>query len=367
MTENQLFEQKRKEKIERLSAELSALLPRILQRYTFCPYSPENLKSQEMSLNAKIGGKYNTYMDITNTVITSADEFAALWFSGMLEHIRNVDKGREATRAAYQFQQMLAADPELLRYTVLFLKRTYFKHYYSVSKKRPSADDAELWIGPKNACYGIFVTPRYKNGKWENDISEIRHFRRDYWTVGHIMETGLVIPDRPEKIEFSYIGQYLAFFKNSLVRLSGSPYEMEIAERYCEFVKNSGNPFKIPLLIPELRYGGLNVRHEYRLDFTVINPYTLQKQGFEFSPWSTHGRLSGLKNKTSAEINAEAMSNFEGEMKKHKEYYRKFNIFTLIYTDADLKDMDKIFDEIKVYLTAERENRQLLEAAIDVL
>lgn len=38
------------------------------------------------------------------------------------------------------------------------------------------------------------ITPRFKNGNWENDVSEIRHFRQDYFTIGHILETGLVIP-----------------------------------------------------------------------------------------------------------------------------------------------------------------------------
>lgn len=79
----------------------------------------------------------------------------------------------------------------------------------------------------------ILVTPRFENGEWENDVSEIRHFQPDYWTVGHVMKTGLVVPHVCEKIEFSSVEQYLAFFKNVLVRPSGSPYELQIAEKYC--------------------------------------------------------------------------------------------------------------------------------------
>ena len=76
---------------------------------------------------------------------------------------------------------------------------------------------------------------------------------------------------------------------------------MEIAKKYCELVLSSKQPYEIPLLIPELRYGGLQTQHRYRLDFTIINPYTLQKQGFEFSPWSTHGYLSRTKEKNQKE------------------------------------------------------------------
>ena len=105
----------------------------------------------------------------------------------------------------------------------------------------------------------------------------------------------------------------------------------------------------------------------YRLDFTIINPITLQKIGFEISPWSTHGYISGIKDKTQKEINEIAKQNFEKEMKKHKDYYRKFNIFTMIYTDSDLQNIDNIFNDMKEYLEPKRENKQLLEAAIDKL
>ncbi len=52
-------------------------------------------------------------------------------------------------------------------------------------------------------------------------------------------------------------------------------------------------------------------------------------------------------------------------MQKHKEYYRKFNIFTLIYTDSDLQNLDQIFKEMQQYLKPEHENRQILEATLE--
>ena len=168
-----------------------------------------------------------------------------------------------------------------------------------------------------------------------------------------------------DKIKFNSVDEYLTFFKNVLVRLSGSPYELKIAELYCEYVRSSANPYKVPLLIPELRYNGLENNHVYRLDFTIINPITLEKHGFEFSPWSTHGYLGGIKEKTQKEVNEEAKANFEHEMKKHKDYYRNLNIFTLIYTDSDLQDIDNIFADMKEYLAPKRENKQLLESVIE--
>ena len=367
MTDNQIFETKRKEEIDKLARELQNLLPLVLSKHQFNTNKPGDLKAQELSLHAKIGGKHNTYLNITNDVITSPDQLVAMWFDGMIHYIETVDKGMEERRAAYNFQKLLTEDEDLLNYTVLFLKRTYWRKYYSISKVRPKPEEAEIWIGQKNATYGIMITPRFKNGNWENDVSEIRNFRKNYYTIEHILETGLVIPYREDIIAFSSINQYLSFFLNSMVRLSGSPYEMQIAEKYCEFVKASKNPYKIPLLIPELRYAGIETSHIYRLDFTIINPFTLQKQGFELSPWSTHGYIKGVKNKTQFEVNEEAKSNFEKEMRKHKEYFRKFNIFTLIYTYEDLKDTQAIFDEMKEFLIPKRENPQLLATALERL
>lgn len=365
MTNNQQFEVWRRAQEAELTQKLEALLPSILSRHVFYPECEGDLKKQQMSLNAKIGGKHKLYFNITDRVVSSADDFVSCWLDGIVNYIKTVDKGYEEKRAAYQFQQLLASDPELLEYVVLFLKRTYWRNCYALAKKRPAEKEAAIWIGQKNAEYGLLITPRFKRGEWENDVSEIRHFRPAYWTIGHIMQTGLVIPHAEEKIEFTSVDQYLAFFKNVLVRLSGSPYERNIAEKYCDFVKNIENPYRVPLLIPEFRYGGMDMHHKYRLDFTIINPYTLEKQGFEFSPWSTHGALAGTKDKTQKEINEEAKANFEKEMEKQKAYYREYGVYTLIYTDTDLTDMDAVFEEMKCYLQPVQENKLLLQTAMD--
>ncbi len=103
------------------------------------------------------------------------------------------------------------------------------------------------------ACLSHLV---FVNNLWENNRSEIRHFPALYWTIGDVLRSGLVIAGDPDKITFSDVDAYLKFFKNVLVRASGSPYEREIAKRYVEYVRASADPSRIPLLIPELRYGG---------------------------------------------------------------------------------------------------------------
>jgi hypothetical protein len=211
----------------------------------------------------------------------------------------------------------------------------------------------------KSADYGLLVTPRFANGDWENDKSEARDFKPGYWTIGHVLETGLVIPGKNKRMMFADVDAYLDFFENVLVRHSKSAYQIAIAERYRDYVEAAADPLAAPLLIPELRYEGRAIKHTYRLDFCVIDPVTMQKTGFELSPWSSHGELTATAGKSQKEINAEASANFDKEMKKHKQYYKKYGIFGLIYTDADLVDIDGIFADIEDCLNPKAVNSQL--------
>lgn len=77
----------------------------------------------------------------------------------------------------------------------------------------------------------------------------------------------------------------------------------------------------------------------------------MQKIGYELSPWSTHGYLRKIKGLTQAQINEMAKDNFEKEMAKHRAFFKKHEIFALIYTDKQLATIDSVFDDMKQYLT----------------
>ncbi|MBU8572712.1 hypothetical protein KM900_19705 [Bacillus subtilis] len=335
---------------------LTKLLPEVLEVTGF----------SKLQLHAKIGGKNAEFIDIKNEVIMDPDHFVALWSKGLIKYLDDIGEHKENSKV-YEMLKLIQKYEVVRDYTFTFLERTYLRHYTDLSKKRPTVEEATMWIGQRNASYGLLVTPRFANGNWENDQSEIRRFKKNYWTIGHVLQTGLVIPFVDEKIEFHDIDQYLSFFKNTMVRASGSQYELEIAQRYCDFVRNSENPEDVPLLIPEFRYDGIADNHKYRLDFTIIDPKTLNKYGFELSPWSTHGYLKGTKGKLQKEINEEAKQNFEKEMTKHKSYFKKFGIFVLIYTDIDLANIDKVFKDMESYLNPESTQTQLKLHILDDL
>lgn len=315
------------------------------------------------AFNALIGGKAATFIDLKNQVISSHEEYLSHYLKGFARAI--AENGWTAGGASFSSEtlkhnkKLLLISAATKEYFTLFLKRSYLRHYEELVRNRPAVQDAEVWIGQNNSDYGLLITPRYKNGTWENDKSEIRHFGHLYWTIGHILETGLVVDGDPDPMSFANVDEYLNFFQKVLVRPSGSVYERQIAKLYAEYVKAHDKPEEVSLLIPELRYYGKDKKHKYRLDFCIINPITLNKVGIELSPWSTHGKLAGTKGKTQQQINDEAQANFEKEAEKHRSYFQKHSISTLIYTDKPLADIPTLFGEIEKYLKLRPETRQL--------
>ena len=338
-----------------ITSDLAALWPRV---------SKDSGYDNQQSFNALIGGKAATFIDLKEKVLKSADEYVS-------EYLRGFKKAREndgwtaggtpfsATTLKSNFDT-LTKTKATKKYFLLFLQRSFLRHYDELVRTRPSAADSEIWIGQNNSDYGVLITPRFNtHGEWENDRSEIRHFPNLYWTIGHVLTSGLVVQHDPTPITFGDVDDYLNFFTKVLVRPSGSKYEREIAALYCDYVISQKKPEDVPLLIPELRYRGKEKKHKYRLDFCVIDPVTLEKVGFELSPWSTHGHIASTAKKSQKEINTEALKNFEKEAGKIRDYFRKRRITTLIYTDDQLADTSKIFDEIAVYLEGSTEVTQL--------
>ncbi|MGM4998260.1 hypothetical protein AB8A05_05940 [Tardiphaga sp. 538_B7_N1_4] len=337
----------RNKRIKDMSKQLRDLLPTVLADTGF---------KDEASLNAKIGGKADEFIDLKNEVIHSPTDYAAKYCAGFKKHL-----GRKGFfKSSYdELYESLNGSKAGQQYMMLFLERSYLKHFEELSKHRPKVEEAAIWIGQNAADYGLLVTPRFSRGDWENDQSEIRHFKPKYWSIGHVMKTGLVVPGTKKVLTFDSVEQYLDFFEVVIVRHSKSKYQIEIAERYREFVLAAEDPLSVPLLIPELRHGGRDAKHRYRLDFCIIDSTTLERIGFEFSPSSSHTAITATKSKTQKQINEEVAANFAKEMDKHKAYFKKFGIFVFIYTDKDLADMAAVFDDIAKLLTPAETQQQL--------
>ncbi len=163
------------------------------------------------ALHGRVGGKNAEFIDIKNEVIRSPEEYVAFWIRGLLQALRE-RKPLSVGDSYYDIFLAMREDPIVRDYITTFLRRTYLNNHEALSRVRPRVEDAEIWIGQNNASYGILVTPRLRGGQWENDKSEIRHFTEDYWTIGHILETGFVVPGEPDRIRFGDVESYLSFF-----------------------------------------------------------------------------------------------------------------------------------------------------------
>lgn len=317
-------------KLDRLlSQRLKELLPTTLNETDF-----KNIHS----LNATIGEKYQKFFNLRDDVIYSPDIFVAKWLQGLEKYAER----RHPT--CLTMTELIKESPHFKTYLMTFLKRSFVRHFREWSRVRPLVNQASLWLGQNRANYGLLVTPRFRDDQWENDKSEIRGAPFEYWTIGHALETGLVVPGRDSTFGFDKsIDKLFQFFRDVLIRNSGSPHELALYELYMDFVRGHPDPLNICLLIPEFRYGGLAYRHIYRLDFTIINPYTQEKIGLELSPWSTHGYLAKTEQLSPSQINAMAQNNFADEMEKHRAFFNQHGIYALIYTDRELEQLDKIF------------------------
>jgi hypothetical protein len=341
----------RNREILRLKDELAAMLPTVLEE--------TGIESVHV-LHGKLGSKHDQFMDIRHDVIRTPEEFQSRYFEGFMRYFQKWPSARRPESAYYELFRLIKDNARFREYTMLFLERTFLKHFDFLCKERPKGEDAELWIGQKNVDFGLLVSPRFNGDDWENDKSEIRKFRPGYFTVGHVLETGLVIPGQPEIQEFDDVESLLKFFRTVLVRSAGSTHQSELAKRYSEFVLTSADPLKVPFLIPELRYKGRDKKHIHRLDFCAIDPFSLRKVGFELSPFSSHAEIRGIKGRTQIDVNREIKKNFEAEAEKSRNYFLRWGITVLVFTDKQLADPDGIFAEVEKYLKPERAQAQLL-------
>ncbi len=334
-----------------ISLKLKTLLPDVLESTGI---------KKEQSLHGLIGHKNEYFIDVRNEIINSEEEYVTKWLAGLQKAIIKIPKQyRDTDNTKYLIYRLIQENSIFRKYLYLFLQRTFLRNINAHTKAKPKIEESEIWIGQNNADYGILISPRFNGTNWENDKSEIRHFQEKYWSIGHVLKTGILVPFTRETFEFESIDKYLKFFKNVIVRNSGSEYEYEIAKRYSNFVLNHEHPKAIPLLIPEFRYKGIQKKHEHRLDFMIIQSENLNKIGFELSPWSSHGQLKGIKKKTQKIVNQEASQNFEKEISKMRKYFMKYNIYTLIYSDKSLNDLDSVFEDMKRYLEPKTAEKQL--------
>lgn len=333
-----------------LTSHLSNILPAVKEKV-------ESITREDFSLHsfhAQMGSRNNLYIDGVRTKFIDSEDYIAQWLCGLVKHVeRQIDEGtfgKGPYKGADYFLIQYLKDLSIREYVFAFLTRNFYRNFKERVRNKPDENLWSLWFGNGNLVWGLVIEPVLRDGCWTNDKSEMRRASYNYWTIGHIISTGLIDPTSNSPIRFRSPEDFLGFYRSVIVRTSNSRYEKEIADRYIEYLKSSDNLIQEPFLIPEFRYAGKESKHIYRLDYTILNPYVMKMTGFEISPASTHISLERTKNKTQKSLNFELSQQWSKEMTKRNSYFSKYGISTVTFTDTDLGDVRQCFQTIEVFL-----------------
>lgn len=342
------------EREQQLTNQLENIRSEVLQRASFIV--GVNLNTQK--LHGRIGNRNTTFVDSVRLQFSDPYDFLTRWVQGLVDEVTSIEESQKLKYNGHVYQNTsahelirLVQDPLIRDYMFNFLVRNFYREFVPRTRAKPNEILWQLWFGDNNKLiWGLVIAPAYRDNGWTNDRSEVRRADYSYWTVGHVLKTGLVDPTSRKTITWSNPEQFIDFYRSVLKRLSNPTYEQGIADRYIKYLQKSPNIHDEPFLIPELRYAGLERVHKYRLDFAVLNSHVMKSTGFELSPSSTHQSVSGIRDKTQQEINQELAQQWDKEMTKRNEYFSNFEIPIVTFTDNNLQDLDGCFARIEYYL-----------------
>ncbi len=351
-------------RIEELTVQLEGMREQAMRRAGFKTFGVKDVAS----FHGTIGSKNNEYVDAIRQVFLSPEQFLAEWKQGALDQAAEWDNkelekyGRRYQNHAVHDILRLLKDKTIRDYIELFLERNFYKQYGARVRAKPAEALWEVWMGHKNQEYGLLITPRFKGGEWENDVSHIRRVSFDYWTIGHVLSTGFVIPHVESYYKTSNLDDLFQFYKHAFVRAQGSIHSTRFANEYEKYVRSHTDPSSLPFMIPEFRYTGATGPHKYRLDFAILSAVNHKRIGIELSPWSTHGRVIGkkalIKSGGTAAVEKKQIETWEKDTAKRNDYFIKFGITTLTLTDQKLSNISDAFDSVKPYLGPSVDDRR---------
>lgn len=240
--------------------------------------------------NGLFGGKNNTYVDSVRTQFSDFNDFYSQWLKGLIDQYER----RVVWWPQPNHNAQLLKDSEIESFVRLFLERNFYRNLKERTRLKPNEQLWSIWFGYK-VVFGLLIAPKYTDSQWIIDKSEIRRANYEYWTIGHIFNEGLIDNEYTKTLKIKNLEQFEGIYLSILKKLSSSVYEKEVYDRYMEYLFNSEDIESEPFLIPEVRYAGLEFKHKYRLDFTILNPHTYQYTGFEISPSSSHMSVNGYK------------------------------------------------------------------------
>lgn len=194
-----------------------------------------------------------------------------------------------------------------------------------------------IYMNDNNNLIAMFKKPCLSFQKkllWENSSNDNDDYT--YWTINHLLTTGIILKDGRHR-RFSDYNEFYSMIKKQKDH-EKSIYEKQFIDCYCNYLDTlpEDQQLDTPLLIPEYRFGGPTVYHKYRLDFLIINLKRNKRCGIELSPSSTHINQNEPEKQWFKEIN------------KRNDFQRKYNLMVFTYTDEYKNNMNKFFKDFVI-------------------
>lgn len=341
----------RYEKPSEYRHELETMKPEVVACYKkYC----DRKTSDELvnSLRAIIGSKADTYAKIKERKYLSPAEYRDAWFEGLIKS--NDLKLRAIMREGI-----------LREYAVLLLEYSFLNHKKEHTRRKLETMDREIYLGKNNFCIGIFVAPQYNKQKsaWESDNLKGNKVNYEYLTLNQIIYegylSGSIYNDTfvAKKISVNNLNDIINMFvqiKNNSV----SDFEKLFIDCYIEYICSYNAWQNIPIMLPEYRWGKQKKYHTYRADYVIVNYYTGERLAIELSPFSSHMD----KNREEARLQ------WIKENNKRNDYFFKYRVPTITFTDDDLGNVQNCFDMVKQILyVPDAANKHSFEELVKLL
>jgi len=304
-----------------------------------------------------IGGKNRIFADTIQNTFPSPEQFFSEWLEGFLKHRKKEILEGKAAGSSKKIAGYLR-DDKILYYIKIFLKRNFYKNYKARTRTKAPEYMWSVYLGDNPNCWEINLSPVIEEDTIRVDRSEMIRALYNFWTVGHLLSTGIIDHDKGKVRvrRFRDIEDYRNFMIDVFRKRSRSQYEKIFIDEYFDYLKtlNDQTLFDTPLLIPEYRYGDPKDIHSKRLDFVILNPYTMDFVGFELSPQSTHMSIKGKDKKTQKLLNEELKEQWLKEMSKRNQFCIDHGVEVLTFVDEHFPDMKQHFKDIVVPVLARR-------------
>jgi len=172
-----------------------------------------------------IGGK-NNFADCKNGQFLNFTDFWDAWLGGLYNYFKEI---------SYRNKPIILKiieDDYLRDYVKIFLERNYYKNYKARIRNKPLNELTEIWFGKNGSnLFGLWMAPERYGDKWINKERTIRMANFEYWTIGHILATGLITENPQDgKIIIKDLDSFIQFYRLNFLRNTNSQYEQAINE-----------------------------------------------------------------------------------------------------------------------------------------